>query len=149
MNIYDTEEVMIGNYFKINYLLARQLIIIFDIFNQRILDATLQDLSETILETSHHFENKIAYSYDDIPMGWHYYISQSERHTNYKDFINWFFRYNQQPKDYLISGIMKHRSEKRNPIKEDRTATSTEYGGVPIEIDNGNGYKPHGFTKRF
>ncbi len=149
MNIYNIEETQIGNYFKINYLLARQLMTIFDIYNQRILDARVEEIQDTIVEKVFHFENKVAYSYDNMPKGWIYYLQQPERQKNYKEFINWFFRHKQQPIDYLIYGVMKHKTEKRNPIKNDNTHQSTEYGGVPIEIDNGSGYKPHSFTKKF
>ena len=139
MNIYNIEETSIGNYFKINYLQARQLMIIFDTYKQRILDATIEDLNETIIETVHHFDNKVAYSYDNMPSGWSTYLSQSEVHLDYKSFINWFFRNRQQIRNYLIYGVMKHKTEKRTPIKEDRTHQSTTYGGVPLEIEDKQG----------
>jgi len=148
VNIYSVEETAIGNYFKINYLLARQLMTIFDIWKQRILDATTEEVKESITETTLHFENKVKYVYDEMPLGWIYFLQQQERPRDYKEFINWFFRHKQQPRDYLIHGSIKHRSEKRSPM-QDNTAMSSEYGGIPLEIDNGKGYKPQGFTKRF
>ncbi len=148
MNIYNTEEVMIGNYFKINYLLARQVMTIFDIWKQRVLDATAEDIKESITETTLHFENKVKYVYDEVPLGWFYFLQQAERPVDYKEFTNWFFRHKQQPKDYLIYGTIKHRSEKRSPM-QDNTLMSSEYGGIPLEIDEGKGYEPRGFTERF
>ena len=156
MNIYNVEETQIGNYFKINYILARQLMLIFDTYNQRILDATLEDLSNSILETVYHFENKVSYGYEYVPKGWNYYIQQAERHNSYKEFINWFLKNRQQPIDYLLYGALKSKFEKRKPIKSgaDNTYTDTsyqsaEYGGVPISIEDTNGKVEANFARRF
>ena len=152
--IFSVEETKIGNYFKINYKLARQLMMIFDTFNQRILDASPSELDETIIEIPHHFDNKVTYEYFDMPMGWRYYVSQTERQSSYVEFINWFFKNRQQPIDYLIKGVMKHKSEKRMPIKADHTSTSTayassEYGGVPIVMEDSKGNVEANFARRF
>jgi len=156
VNIYNREETHIGNFYKINYLLARQLLSIYDILKCRIQDATANEISQTIIETAYHFDNKVSYGYDYVPKGWMYYLLQEERHYKPSDFINWFFKNKQQPRDYLIDGVMKHKSEKRQPIKKDADNTNmntayatTEYGDIPLEIDDGAGYKPSAFIKRF
>jgi len=155
MNIYNVEETSIGNYFKINYLLARQLMIIFDTYNQRILDATIEDIKDTICETVYYWTDSKSdkkhpkFNYDEVPRGWIYYISQKERHKSYIDFINWFFKHKQQPKDYLINGILKNRNEKKKDIGEDKTVSSSEYGGIPLEIEDKHGKSISKTYKRF
>ncbi len=149
MNIYSVEETEIGNYFKINYLLARQLMTIYDTCNQRIQDASIRDLQESITERTIQIENnKVKYYYDDMPKGWIYFVGQHERPEGYKAFINWFFRNKQQPIDYLISGVIKHKNEKRSPM-QDNTNMSAEYGGVPIEIEDTTGRVQTSFARKF
>ncbi len=149
MNIYSVEETEVGNYFKINYLLARQLMTIYDIFKQRILDATVEDIQESITERTVQIENnKVKYYYDDMPKGWEYFVGQHERPEGYKDFINWFFRNRQQPVDYLIYGVIKHKEEKRSPM-QDNTNMSAEYGGIPIDIEDASGKVQTSFAKKF
>jgi len=139
MNIYDVEETTVGNYFKINYLLARQLMIVFDTYKQRILDATVSDIGDTIQEFAHHYENKVSYSYEELPRGWSYIIEVNPKVDTIYEFVNWFFKHKQQVGEYLIYGVLRGRDEKRKNVKEDKTATVSIYGGTPLVIEDKKG----------
>jgi len=130
MIVYNQEEMEFGIYLATNFrfkqrsandkfYLARQLMLIFDTYRYRLYGLSEVDLGGFVLETAHHFDNKVSYSYTYLPTAWIGYLNAKLGHKTYQDMANWFFSVKSQPRDFLLYGVLKQKSLMREPIRKD------------------------------
>ena len=124
MHVYSKKETKVGEYigkvlpkykdYELNEI-ARQLMLIYETLTLRLKDANVNDMNEIVIERGYVYDNNKPpkYSYEGIPDGIKRYFWENLKHNSLKEFIDWFLKERQQPKDYLIYGVIKHESHMR------------------------------------